>query len=111
MVDLEHSPTSVGGILIAHLRRFLLTLFAVLLVSLISGGGATGQEQAVDFWQFPKLSQSKAFQRWWWAFQQRAYPLGDIPKDALLRAQRQIEETKVGLSPTSQSVQGSTWMN
>ena len=47
-------------------------------------------------------------QRWWWAFQQCAYPLGDIPPGARERALEQMEQANAMLPPTALPVQGNT---
>src|SRR5439155_27188224 len=95
----------------ANPKRSWLVLLVALALCLVSGDGTAQQEQPVDLWQFPKLVNSKPFQRWWWTFQQRAYPLGYIPKGALRRALREIEQTKASLSSPSQLVQGDRWVN
>ncbi len=92
-------------------KRSWLMLFVGLTLCLLGSDGAAQPEQPVDLWQFPQLTNSKPFQRWWWAFQQRAYPLGYIPEDAQLRALQQIEQFQAGLAPTSQPVQGDRWVN
>ena len=40
-------------------------------------------------------------ERAWWAFQQRAYPLGHIPADAQMRALRQVHEARAARSSTA----------
>src|SRR4030095_2922555 len=40
----------------------------------------------------PLLTNSTQFQRDWWLFQQRASPLGFIPKNARMRALHEIEQ-------------------
>src|SRR5439155_15122605 len=95
----------------ANPKRSWLVLLVALALCLVSGDGTAQQEQPVDLWQFPKLVNSKPFQRWWWTFQQRAYPLGYIPKGALRRALREIEQAKASLSSPSQPVQGDRWVN
>src|SRR5574341_1360544 len=42
----------------------------------------------------PSVTNSKPFQRAYWEFYQRAFPLGYIPKGAKGRAAKQIEEFK-----------------
>src|SRR5207244_4020002 len=81
-------------------------------VCLGAGDGAAQQEQPVDPGVYhPKLVNKKHFQRWWWGYQQRAYPLGEIPDGAQLSALQQIEQSKAALAATSQPVSGSTWVN
>ncbi|TAK06395.1 hypothetical protein EPO44_05460, partial [bacterium] len=89
----------------ANLKRLWLIPFVVLVLWLLAGYGAAQQMPQVP----PALANSKQFQRWWWAFQQRAYPLGDIPKDAKLRALQQIEQFKASLPPALQP--GGNWIN
>ncbi len=89
-----------------NFKRLWLILLAGLLLCFLAGEGAAQQMPSVD----PALANSKQFQRWWWAFQQRAYPLGDIPKDAKLRALQQIEQFKASLPPALQPVPGG-WVN
>lgn len=95
----------------AHLKRSFLIFFIALALFLPGGSGAAQPEPPVGPWKFPKLVQSKPFQRWWWAFRQRAYPLGEIPKGAQLRALRQVERSKAGLPSTSQPVPVDRWIN
>jgi hypothetical protein len=40
-------------------------------------------------------------ERAWWAFQQRAYPLGYIPADAQMRALRQVHEARAARASTA----------
>jgi hypothetical protein len=104
------------------LQRSRLTLLLTILLSLNVHHVFAQQDQPLDPWQFPKLTQSKEFQRWWWHFQQRSFPLADIPDGALLRALRQIEQAKAtspspsqpvrsALASLSQPVPGTTWVN
>jgi len=95
----------------ASLKRSWLIPFVVLALCLLAREGAAQQAQPVDPWQFPKLANSKPFQRWWWQYEQRAYPLGGIPEHARLRALQQIEQAKAGLPSTSQPVAGGGWTN
>ena len=93
-------------------RRFsrLISLFLVYFCVLGNEVSAQ-QDPAVDPWQFPELTNSKPFQRGWWAFEQRAYPLGDIPDGAKLRALGQIRAFKARQSLQPQAVQGNIWVN
>src|SRR5262245_22981263 len=81
----------------AHRKRVWLVPYIVLTVGVLAGDGAAQPQPRLDLWQFPKVTSSKAFQRWWWAFRQRAYPLDDLPWGAQLRALQQIEASKVAL--------------
>jgi hypothetical protein len=58
------------------------TLIVIALLFFALPTASAQPQQPVDPWQYPSLVKSKPFQRWWWAFQMRAYPLGDIPADA-----------------------------
>ena len=87
-----------------------LLLGVLLLVCCLVSDGMTQQEAVVDPFQFPVLTNRKAFQRWWWAFSQRAYPLGEIPAGAQLRAMQQIEQAQASVPPTAQVVQGTQWV-
>ena len=49
----------------------------------------------------PSVINSKPFQRAYWEFYQRAFPLGYIPKGAKGRAAKQIEEFKAKKSFSS----------
>src|SRR2546422_1580008 len=91
-------------------RSWLIPLLLAL-VCFSTRDGFGQQDQPVDLWQFPKLTESKPFQRWWWAFQQRAYPLGEIPKDAKMRALHEIEQSASAFAPASQPVGGDAWVN
>ena len=75
----------------SNLKRSWLITFIILVLWLLAGEGAAQQMPPVD----PALANSKQFQRWWWAFQQRAYPLGDIPTDAKVRAFRRSNSLRL----------------
>ncbi|MBI3329700.1 MAG: hypothetical protein HYZ81_23710, partial [Nitrospinae bacterium] len=92
------------------LTRLWIIPFVALTLGLLAGDGAAQPQPLVDPWQFPDLTNSKPFQRWWWAFQQRAYPLEDVPEGARLQALQQIEQSKVTLPAPSQPVPGSAWI-
>jgi hypothetical protein len=83
----------------------------IALALLLSGGQLSAQQAQPDPWQFPRLVESLAFQRWWWAFQQRAYPLGDIPAGARLRALGQIEQSLRDRGAPEVAVPGNAWVN
>ncbi len=87
-------------------RSSLLVLVALYLLPGVAMAQST---PPVDPWQFPALANSKAFQRAWWLFQQRAYPLGYIPDGARLRALQQIQQSKAGPGPLV--VGGNAWVN
>jgi len=71
-----------------------------LLLMLVMTGIAAAQEppRAPDAFQFPDLINRKAFQRWWWAYEQRAYPLGEIPDKAHWRGLERSAMNSVPLS-------------
>ena len=94
------------------LSRWLSTPILIMLVLIAGVGGAGAQSpDQVDPWQFPNLIKNRYFQSWWWAFQQRAYPLSDIPTGAKLRALEQIERTKTGQLDSPADVAGNVWVN
>src|SRR2546425_11037734 len=93
-------------------RRTWTILVVALAVCVGAGDGAAQQEQPMDPGVYhPKLVNKKPFQRWWWAYLQRAYPLGEVADGAQLRALQQIEQSKAALAATSQPVSGNTWVN
>ncbi|MGH8007987.1 MAG: WD40/YVTN/BNR-like repeat-containing protein, partial [Candidatus Binatia bacterium] len=94
-----------------HSQRLWLLLSVVLALCFLRGDGAAQLAGPIDLFQFPELTDSKPFQRWWWAFQQRAYPLGEVPVNAQLHALQQVEQSKAVLPPAAQPVSGSTWIN
>src|SRR5262249_18402664 len=51
-------------------------------------------------------------ERWWWRFQQRAYPLEDIPEGALFRAFEQIRQADAEASSRASTLraQASRWV-
>jgi hypothetical protein len=52
-----------------------------------------------------KLAESRVFQRAWWMFQQRAYPLGEIPAGAYERAREEAHRVRLaGLTPEPTAV-------
>lgn len=75
---------------------------------------AEAQQTQPDPFQFPQLTKRKPFLRSYWAYQQRAYPLGFIPREALSRASRQAEQARAvrrsttGVAATAVS---SKWIN
>ena len=73
----------------AHYKRFWLLVAIVFTFGLFAGDAAVQGQQPVDPWHFPQLANSRFFQRWWWAFQQRAYPLGYLPPGVRETALRQ----------------------
>ncbi|MBI2867290.1 MAG: hypothetical protein HYX97_03010 [Chloroflexi bacterium] len=83
----------------------------VLALCVLANAVPAPAQQTADPWQFPRLTDSQPFQRWWWAYQQRAYPLDEIPEGVQLRALQQIEQLKASLPLTSQAVQGDRWVN
>jgi photosystem II stability/assembly factor-like uncharacterized protein len=92
----------------------LLIVLSVIVIALCLFGAKSSaqQEPSVDPWNFPELTTRKFFLRAWREFEQRAYPLGDIPAGAKLGAFRQIEQFKARRSPiVSQAVPGNVWIN
>ncbi len=79
-------------------------------LSLTLGFTAVARGEAPDPWQYPDLVNSKPFQRWWWEFHQRAYPLQDIPEGARTRAFAQIGQAAAAPPPAA-PVSGNTWTN
>jgi hypothetical protein len=57
------------------------------------------------------LVTSKPFQRWYWAFQQRAYPVGAIPDGARQRALEQISQANTAPAPTAPLAVGDQWLS
>jgi photosystem II stability/assembly factor-like uncharacterized protein len=90
------------------LSRRLSTPLLLALGLVVGVGTGEAQNAQVDPWQVPNLVNSRIFQRWWWEFEQRAYPLADIPADAKSRALRQIEQAK---SRAPRTIAGNTWVN
>ncbi len=62
---------------------------------------------AGDLRQAASLANSSPLQREWWAFEQRAYPLGGVPEDALLKAFQSIAQTNV----RSSTLSSPAWVN
>lgn len=95
-----------------HFKRFSLVFLVALACLFLGSEGIAQQERSMEPDGFPvKLTQRKAFQRWWWEFAQRAYPLDDIPQNARLNAMQQIEEFKAAQPPLDALVSGTTWVN
>ncbi len=92
-------------------RIAVFSLFSLLLVLAGSRTEAAEAEKPFDPWRFPGLVERKPFQRAWWEFQQRAYPLNEIPQSARLRALEQIERWRAGPPPEFQPVPGNGWLN
>ncbi len=91
----------------AHLERRCLILLVILAAVLLADQGTAQQMPS-----FPAaFEKRKPFQRWWWAFEQRAYPLGHIPAGARERALQQIEQSKAALPPPPQPVRGDQWVS
>ncbi len=71
-------------------KRPLFTLPALLALSLLPIAALEALDR--DFFQqFPELVERKPFQRWFWSWDQRAYPLDEIPLGALRRGFDQTE--------------------
>ncbi|HVF62235.1 MAG TPA: hypothetical protein VNJ70_20685 [Thermoanaerobaculia bacterium] len=69
-------------------RRFRLAAAAAVALSLPPTAAALDR---AFFWQFEELVSRKPFLRWFWVWDQRAYPLDEIPAGAL---QRGVAETE-----------------
>jgi len=82
---------------------------ALLLVAGVGRAEAQAPED-VDPWQFPNLVNSRHFQRWWSAFQERAYPLGEIPADTKIRALEAIRRAKAARRDTGAADAGVVWV-
>jgi hypothetical protein len=91
-------------------QRWLIS-FVALALSLIAGDVAAQLQLPANLSQFSNLTGSRFFQRWWWAFQLRVYPLGDIPQGARERALEQIEQSKAARPLTEPLLGGHTWVN
>src|ERR1043166_4245128 len=94
--------------------RHLWAIAAITAIVLGGTGRAFGQNvgQNPDPWQYPKLIHNEVFERWWWAFEQRAYPLGDIPAHAHERAVREIATfTATASLQPALPVSGDSWVN
>ena len=73
-------------------RAFRFSVAAATAVALMLPSGAALQALDRDFfWQFEELVSRKPFLRWFWIWDQRAYPLDEIPEGALLRGYAQTE--------------------
>lgn len=94
-------------------RSWLAGMVMIALVSFLplADHAAAQSPQPFDAWQYPGLVNSTAFQRAWWAFQQRAYPLGRIPEGARLRALQEIEGARSTQRAAPLAVPGNAWAN
>lgn len=77
----------------------------------LAGGIAAQQPQVVDPLQFDALTTSKPFQRWYWAFQQRAYPLDYIPEGAHERAEQEVRRLRESQRLFSLTPQSDQWIS
>lgn len=59
----------------------------------------------------PALASSVQYQRWWWAFQQRAYPLDDVPAAPQVPALAAIEALEAHPGPRAIPAVGDRWFN
>ncbi|MEO8428745.1 MAG: hypothetical protein ABI651_16730 [Verrucomicrobiota bacterium] len=110
-----------------HAQRCVANLIAAVVWSLMAGsltrvhaaavdniiGPALRREQLSGLTEFPALlTNSIQFQREWWFYQQRAYPLGYIPTNARLRALHQIEQFRASVPGTIAAALGTQrWVN
>lgn len=88
--------------------RLLSVLLAAMLLS-AGGSGAARRETlpASELWQ---LAEGDAIERWWWRFQQRAYPLVDIPGGALTRAFEQIRQAEALSGASALRARANLWV-
>ncbi len=91
----------------AHRRQSWLIVLTALASVFVAAHAVAQQMPSIP----AALQKSKPFQRSWWAFEQRAYPLGHIPPGARERALQQIEQSKAALAPPSQPVRGDRWVS
>src|SRR5262245_48732154 len=83
---------------------------SIVLLLVVGVGAAEAQTlQDVDPWQFPNLVNSRHFQRWWSAFQDRAYPLGEIPTEAKHRALEQTRRATTARRDAGAADSGAVW--
>jgi hypothetical protein len=71
-------------------RRLIRLLLGSAIVLFLAERPLPDRREAVGPWLLPAAGEGDDFQRWWWAFEQRAYPLGDIPEEALPRAMEEM---------------------
>src|ERR1700694_3561977 len=76
---------------------------------LVAGGGSAAAQTPEDA-GFPNLVNSRYYQRWWSAFQERAYPLGEIPADARSVALEQIRRAKAAQRGAGTADAGVVWV-
>ena len=95
-----------------RLRRLWPITGLLLLLGFLGGGGAA-QDDPIDPWQYPVLVKSKPFQRWYYQFQQRAFPLADIPAGANYRALEEINRVREleRMTLGDVSPQAETWVS
>lgn len=77
--------------------RFGRSFFIFILIALLISVGLAAQDSSAvdDATLYPSLANSKPFKRWQWGFEQRAYPMGEIPEGAFGRAMEQIEDLEL----------------
>jgi len=92
-------------------RLHHLQLLTVAALFSLAGAGAVYAQKPSDPRQSPELTARKAFQRWWWAYEQRAYPLGNIPEGARQRAFQQRKLATAAQAPAAAAGPGNRWVN
>src|SRR5262249_33616884 len=70
----------------SRVRRILLGLAAYAPLLFLVSGSLPQRERSV------RPEEGDEFERWRWAFEQRAYPLGEIPEGALVEAFEQMRQ-------------------
>ncbi len=94
-----------------YLSRSGILWLVALALGLLTSASAFGAQPPLDPSQYPALAKDRAFQHWWWFYQQRAHPLGHIPHGARQRAHQQIEQSKAGRPHPLKQAQGPAWTN
>lgn len=91
----------------------LIPLPAVILALILSTIAISQQVRQRSVEDLPSIVKSKSYQRWLWAFRQRAYPGEDIPSRARERALKQVEDLRLAARARQRSaiVQGDRWMS
>lgn len=93
------------------LKRWLVRITLLALCFGFGRGVAQEQDDLVQFWKYPKLTAKKPFQRWWWLYQQRAYPAAYVPERAIVLAMEQMREYELSMARTGETIQGEIWQS
>src|SRR5437773_584188 len=96
-------------------------LFGCGLLSSAPASKAFGAAPPAELTQNKNLTNTLEYQRWWWAFSQRASRGGVIPERAKLNALEQIRQAankqqktatlSIGQSASAGGIQGDQWVN